>query len=417
MGPTDTHGMRTIPADSTVAFLREGYPFASSRFEAIGRDLFRTRLALRPVTFLRGQEAASLFYDDNRFTRQGAMPPTIQHLLQDKGSVQSLDGAAHRHRKQAFLSLMGPESMTRLGEIFDHEWHHSLDRLRGSGRVVLHNLSQVVLTRTAVRWAGIPLQAADLPRLTTELSLMFTQVARFGPANWYAQWRRRGTERWCAELIRQVREGQLSPAPGTAVEVLAHHRDERDRELSEEVAAVELLNILRPIAAVSLFIEFAAVALVEHPRWRAAFAAGDESDLEPFVQEVRRYYPFFPAVPGRARQEFSWRGHRFQPGDWVLLDLYGTCHDPALWEEPEAFRPERFRGWSWQEHPHSLIAQGAGRHETTHRCPGEWSTVELLQQAVRMLSREIGRLPAQDLSIPLDRFPTRPRSSVVLPAR
>src|SRR5699024_428899 len=146
--------------------------------------------------------------------------------------------------------------------IFDHEWHHSLDRLRGSGRVVLHNLSQVVLTRTAVRWAGIPLQAADLPRLTTELSLMFTQVARFGPANWYAQWRRRGTERWCAEWIRQVREGQLSPAPGTAVEVLAHHRDERDRELSEEVAAVELLNILRPIAAVTLFFEIAAAARV-----------------------------------------------------------------------------------------------------------------------------------------------------------
>src|SRR5699024_844846 len=173
-----------------------------------------------------------------------------------------------------------------------------------------------------------------------------------------------------------VREGRLSPAPGTAVEVLAHHRDERDRELSEEVAAVELLNILRPTAAVSSFIEFAAVALVAHPRWRAAFAAGDESDLEPFVQEVRRYYPFFPAVPGRARRAVSWRGHRREHGDWVLLELYGTRHGPALWQEPEAFRPERFRRWSWQEHPHSLSAQGAGRHELTHRCPGEWSTVE-----------------------------------------
>src|SRR5690625_5312048 len=78
--------MVSIPVDSTLAFLREGYPFASSRFEALGEDVFTTRLVLRPVTFLRGEEAAAMFYGGDRFTRQGAMPATVQHLLQDKGS-------------------------------------------------------------------------------------------------------------------------------------------------------------------------------------------------------------------------------------------------------------------------------------------------------------------------------------------
>lgn len=406
--------MVSLPADSTFAFLREGYPFASSRFDALGADVFRTRLALRPVTFVRGQEAAAMFYGGDRFTRQGAMPATIQHLLQDKGSVQALDSAAHRHRKQAFMSLMGADAMERIAEIFQQEWHGACDRLHGEDRVVLRDLSRVVLTRTALRWAGIPLHEADLPRLTTELSLMFTQVARFGPANWYAQWRRRGTERWASDLVRRVRSGQLTPDPGTALAVFSDHRDESGNQLSQELAAVELLNILRPVVAVSLFIEFAAVALVEHPRWRHAFRAGEESDLEPFVQEVRRHYPFFPAVPGRAREPFDWHGHRFGTGDWVILDLYGTCHDPRLWEDPEAFRPERFRGWSWQEDPHTLIAQGAGGHEQDHRCPGEWSTVELLKQSVRLLSTGDLRVPAQDLSVPLDRFPTGPRSGVIL---
>lgn len=406
--------MVSIPVDSTLAFLREGYPFASSRFEALGEDVFTTRLVLRPVTFLRGEEAAAMFYGGDRFTRQGAMPATVQHLLQDKGSVQALDSAAHRHRKRAFMALMGPAAMERIAEIFDQEWHRARDRLRGEDRVLLHDLSRVVLTRTAARWAGIPLSEADLPRLTTELSLMFTQVARFGPANWYAQRRRRGTERWAADLVRRVRSGQLTPDPGTTLAVFADHRDESGRRLPEEIAAVEILNILRPIVAVSLFIEFAAVALIEHPRWRRAFGAGEEGDLEPFVQEVRRHYPFFPAVPGRVRESFDWRGHHFGPDDWVVLDLYGTCHDPRLWEDPGAFRPERFRGWSWQEHPHTLIAQGAGRHEEGHRCPGEWSTVELLKQSVRLLSTSDLRAPAQDLSIPLDRFPTSPRSGVVL---
>src|SRR3546814_13072560 len=79
---------------------------------------------------------------------------------------------------------------------------------------------------------------------------------------------------------------------------------------------------------------------------------------EPFVQEVRRFYPFFPAVAGRARERFFWRGHRFAAGDRAILDLYGTNHHPGLWPEPERFRPERFSG---RTPPHSaLILQGGG---------------------------------------------------------
>src|SRR5690625_7948118 len=108
--------MVSIPVDSTLAFLREGYPFASSRFEALGEDVFTTRLVLRPVTFLRGEEAAAMFYGGDRFTRQGAMPATVQHLLQDKGTVQALASAAHRHRKRAFKALMGPAATERSEE-------------------------------------------------------------------------------------------------------------------------------------------------------------------------------------------------------------------------------------------------------------------------------------------------------------
>lgn len=123
--------MSDIPFDSTIPFLREGYPFISSRCDRAGTDMLTTRIALRPVTFLRGAEAASVFYDGRRFTRQGAMPHAIQHLLQDEGSVQSLDGASHRRRKHAFLSLMAPSAMTRLGDLFEEEWHRAAERLHG----------------------------------------------------------------------------------------------------------------------------------------------------------------------------------------------------------------------------------------------------------------------------------------------
>src|SRR5699024_11557478 len=93
--------------------------------------------------------------------RQPARPATAQHLLQVEESVQALDSAAHRHRELAFMALMGPAAMERIAEIFDQEWHRARDRLRGEDRVLLHDLSRVVLTRTAARWAGIPLSEAE----------------------------------------------------------------------------------------------------------------------------------------------------------------------------------------------------------------------------------------------------------------
>ncbi|THJ68702.1 cytochrome P450 [Arthrobacter echini] len=407
--------MKSTPFDSTIPFLREGYPFISSRCDAVGKDLFSSRLGLVvPVIFIRGADAAEKFYGEDRFTREGAMPPTIQHLLQDKGSVQTLEGDAHRVRKRAFMSLMSPAAMDGLGDVFESEWQKVEKRRLGRGSVKLHDMVREILTRAACQWAGVPLPEQDVPRITQELSLMIDQVARFGPRNWYAQLRRRGTESWVAGMVEQVRSGELSPREGSTLDVFSHHRDVDGELLSPEVAAVEIINILRPILAVSRFIVFAAVALHENPKWRDTFASGNVDDVEPFVQEVRRHYPFFPAVPGRVKDQFRWRDHDFRKGAMVILDIYGTCHDPRLFQDPDSFQPERFRGWSWDDNPYSLIAQGAGRHESSHRCPGEWSTVELMKRAVVLLSRAGYTVPSQDLTVPLSRFPSLPRSGFVI---
>lgn len=418
--PSAVGPAKTGPFESGPRFLAEGYAYISGRCDELGTDVFTSRLGLVPVTFLRGAEAAGLFYTGELFDRTAAVPPTVMHLLQDKGSMQTLEDDAHRHRKRAFLSLMGPEAMRHLGDLYEEEWHRAMERLRRTGRgtaglpvtFTLHDEVVRILTATVCRWAGIPDERVDVKRRADELGMMVSRVASVGPRNAYAQWRRRGTERWATGLVEAVRAGELRPAEGTALEVLAHHRDTEGELLTPEVAGVELINVLRATVAVSRFIAFAAVALEQHPQWRERFAAGDEADLVPFVHEVRRFFPFFPAVPGRARRAFSWNGHAFHEGELVMLDLYGTNHDRRTWGDPEAFRPERFRGFRFEEHPTVLIPQGAGDHEDSHRCPGEWSTVELMTRAVRLLATSGLWLPAQDLTIPLNRLPALPRSGV-----
>lgn len=406
--------LRTV--DSTLAFLREGYTFASSRCDALQTDLFRTRIAFKPVVFMRGAEAAEFFYAGGRFTRRGAMPPTVVHLLQDKGSVQTLDGGTHQHRKAMFLSLMDDASVDRLVGIFDHQWHEALQRWRIQGRIVLHDEVREVLTRSAAEWAGVPLDGSEAAARTKELGMMIDQAGSFGPANWLAQLRRRRTEQWMEQTVSGVRSGRLQPSEGSAAAVVARHRTPDGGELPAGVAAIELLNLVRPIVAVARFVVFAALALVEHPRWKSDFRVGRTEDLMPFAQEVRRYYPFFPVIGGRALAGGDFHGHRFSPGDWAMLDLYGTNHDGRSWPDPESFRPERFRGW--QDNLFTLVPQGAGQVETGHRCPGEKITLELVMKATELLARSpVFEVPSQDTTIDLSSLPALPRSGMILALR
>jgi fatty-acid peroxygenase len=151
-----------------------------------------------------------------------------------------------------------------------------------------------------------------------------------GPRNWRGLILRQRTERWIRDVIERVRAGELEVADGSAPHVIAWHRDLSGEQLDTKVAAVEPINVLRPVVAVARFVTFVTLALHEHPECRQALRAGGDDYIGLFVQEVRRFYPFFPFVEGRVLDDFEWRGRRFAKGTWVLLDLYGTNHDTRV---------------------------------------------------------------------------------------
>src|SRR5688572_20639576 len=93
--------------------------------------------------------------------------------------------------------------------------------------------------------------------------------------------------------------GQLGQPAESPLNVVASHRDLSGALLSARVAAVEVLNLLRPIVAVSVFITDAAHALHLNPGCRERLRRNEIGYADLFVQEVRRFYPFFPAVVAR----------------------------------------------------------------------------------------------------------------------
>jgi fatty-acid peroxygenase len=241
---------------------------------------------------------------------------------------------------------------------------------------------------------------------------MIDGAGSLGPRNVKGHLRRRKTERWAAEIIRRIRAGEID-AEGLAAHTIASHRELDGNVLDEDVAAVELINVLRPTVAVAWFITFAAHALHQQPQLREELGSDADDLVEPFVQEVRRFYPLFLGVAARVAHGFDWRGYHFPARRRVLLDIYGTNHDPRIWADPDTFRPERFR--DWDGNAFTLIPQGGGDHAEGHRCAGEWPTIELMKTGVRALCRMMRyRLPPQDLHIPLSRIPARPQSGVVI---
>lgn len=115
----------------------------------------------------------------------------------------------------------------------------------------------------------------------------------------------------------------------------------------------------------------------------------------------------------KAKSSFTWNGYAFHEGTLVLLDIYGTNHDPNIWVNPDEFQPERFA--QWQDDQFSFIPQGGGRYETTHRCPGEQLTIEAMKLSLEYLLNKMDyEIPEQDMYITMDTIPSIPKSKVIL---
>ncbi len=200
-------------------------------------------------------------------------------------------------------------------------------------------------------------------------------------------------------------EGKLKAEEGSALYEMAFHEELDGRQLDTQMAAIELINVLRPIVAIATFVTFAALAVHEHPEVKVKLESGDREYLEMFVQEVRRFYPFGPFLGARAKKDFDWKEAEFEEGMLVLLDMYGTNHDPRLWDRPNEFRPERFK--EWKGSLFDFIPQGGGDPAKGHRCPGEGITVEVMKASTDFLVNIIEfDITVQNLSYSFVRMPT-----------
>lgn len=403
------HAVPKIKNDSTLGVLTMGYPYFLNLFRQHDTDLLEIRLLLQKMVCMKGKDAASVFYDRKKFHRKGAAPDRLNKTLFGQGGVQGLDGAEHLRRKELFMQCMDAGSISVLREHFVQEWKKALPRWKKAREVVLFYEAEKILCQTVCKWMQVPLTDQDAGWITREVSSMIEGSGAVGWRHFRGRIGRARTELWLEDLVEQVRDHRLQ-IPGDAIfSQFCWYHDHQGDLLTKEVVAVELLNLIRPTVAVARYIVFTALALHDYPEYRKKLMKRSEGLDKLFVQEVRRYYPFFPFLIARVSESFDWNGYHFPKGRRTLLDLYATNHDPELWPNPDDFHPERFA--YWDKSPFNFIPQGGGEHYENHRCPGEWITIELTKAALNLLVSDMEyEVPPQNLHINLARIPAIPKS-------
>lgn len=405
--------------DNTFKVLKEAYTYVPCRLEKFNSKAFQTTgMGMKPIAVISGKEAAELFYNNDVMQREKTLPKRVVNTLFGKGAIHTTKGKVHVDRKALFMSLMTEENLKYLRELTRNHWFMHTEHMQNQKEVNIYKESIYVLTKIGFRWAGIHQTTEEAEQNAKDMDIMIDSFKGLGQTigGGYrkAKKARARVEQFLEKQIIAVRKGKISAEPGTALYEFAHWEDYKGNLMDARLCAIDLMNVVRPLAAVNRFVSYAVKAMIEYDQERIKLQVSDDPNYAyKFAQEVRRIFPFVPFLPGKLKKNIEFDGYRIKKGTFTLLDVFGTTHDPELFENPYQFNPDRFENWDGS--PFDLIPQGGGDFYTNHRCAGEWMTIIVMEETIKYFANKIDfDVPSQDLSVKLDQFPGKVTSGTII---
>uniref|UniRef100_A0A0E0MP22 Cytochrome P450 n=1 Tax=Oryza punctata TaxID=4537 RepID=A0A0E0MP22_ORYPU len=103
--------------------------------------------------------------------------------------------------------------------------------------------------------------------------------------------------------------------------------------------------------------------------------------LRCIIMETLRLYPLAPhLIPHEASRDCVAAGHAIARGTMVLVDVYSMQRDPRVWEDPNKFMPERFKGFK-ADGSRWMMPFGMGRR----KYPGEGLALRTVGMALGVM--------------------------------
>ena len=362
----------------------------------------------RPTTFLRGARrrygsaftmrllGAPVFVvisDPDQIKEVFQAPPDVLHpgegasILEPvvgPNSVILLDEGPHLEQRKLLLPAFHGERMQQLAGLMAELAEREVGSWPRGETIALHPRLQRLTLEVILRAVFGLDRGARLDRLrellTELLAFAESPLSMLPPLpprltrSIAAVGRRQEAGALIDEEIYGLIEERREEVDGDAEDVLgmllaARHED--GSEMSAQELRDELVTALvagHETTASQLAWAFA--RLTREPaalgRLTAEIDAGESEEyLTATINEVMRMHPVLPnAEPRLVKKPIEIGGVRYEPGVVLMANAYLVHHDPSIYPEPDAFRPERFL----EQAPgtYTLLPFGGGRR----RCIG-----------------------------------------------
>ncbi len=349
-------------------------------------------------------------------------PPDVLHPgegarilepLIGRNSVILLDEDEHLEQRRLLLPAFHGERMLRLTGLMTELAEREVASWPTDEPVALHPRLQRVTLEIILRVVFGLEEGPELDRLRDLLTdvLAFTEspLSVLPPLmralGWMPRLRRfndqlRDTDALIFSLIEQ-RRAEIAGGGGAdrddilSMLLAARHQD--GSPMSEQELRDELMTALVAGHETSASqLAWALERLAREPEVRARLTqeidAGESDEyLGATITEILRLRPVLPnAEPRLTKREVEIGGYRYPPGVVLMASAYLIHHDPEIYPEPWAFRPERFVGTS--PGTYTWIPFGGGRR----RCLGASFAVQEMKVVMRATLRRFEIRAASD---------------------
>jgi cytochrome P450 len=304
----------------------------------------------------------------NFLWRTGHMRDLIP-LLGD--GLLTIDGSFHRTHRKLMLPAFHRERIESAATVIEAEVDRALDALEPGAVVDVYHWTRRVALRVALRALfGIDPDKARAGGLNAadefESALSFyardylLQVLRgpLTPFHRLMQSRKRLDALIYAEIDRRRATGERG---SDILSMLLDAADEHGESLSRQHIRDEVMTLLfAGHDTTTSTVAFMFYELARNPE----IAEDSSISVEMITDETLRKYPPAYIGPRRAIESFEFNGFTVPAHAHVSYCSWASHHLPDVFEEPEAFRPERFREENKARLPQSAYVPFGGGSRT-----------------------------------------------------
>jgi len=415
-----------------TTFLADGFAFVEERVRQYG-PVFKTKILGRPTAVIVGPDAAGQFIDETKVQRSGAMLPHVQTLFGGH-ALPVLDGDEHRERKAFVMGAFTREALAGYLPQMQQQVTAALARWSSQPEIRwLDEFKRLALEVICTTILGLP-AGPGLDAVARDYEIFgrgFSALPIGLPGTTFSK-AKQALDRILAVYEKNVQEHQASPKNDGLGRILEARSARDGRAISVDEAKRELHHIVVAGLIVWAWFVTAVVELDRHPdvreRLRAEVSTLPPGRLTPgafaaapylgqVASEIRRISPVVHVFFGKARETFTFAGHRIPRGWMVLFGIRSSHLRPEVYAQPESFDPERFSAARNEaaQHPHAFVPNGAGDAHTGHKCAGYEYAPLLLQVFLVELLRSGTSWsfpPDQDLSLDYATIPPSPRGGL-----